>query len=118
MSPQRKAHILQRGLLRTPSFSSPHSLFCAVFHCFHGKEFFRGVDVRYTQYAVVLESKFGVPRDILLPMIYTFVRACVHYALFEKEHYLKAQMNMLWALYSMLKEKYAKGIEGATSKNE
>ena len=44
----------------------------------YGKEFFEGVNIRYQQ-----------------GMIYIFVRACVHYALFGDEDYLQLQLNTI-----------------------
>ncbi len=61
----------------------------------YGKKFFKGVDERYTAYAKYLESKIGIPYDVTTPLIFIFIRACVHYALFEDEYYLKAQMEVL-----------------------
>ena len=57
----------------------------------HGKEFFKGVEARYAAYAKSLEDKLGIPHEKLTPLICIFVRACVHYALFEDEFYLKAR---------------------------
>lgn len=62
-----------------------------------GKDFFRGVNVRYHQYAVELSGKLGMPVDFIQGMIYIFVRACVHYALFEDEEYLQLQLNAICA---------------------
>ena len=62
-----------------------------------GKEFFKGVNVRYHQYAVQLSGKLGMPVDFVQGMIYIFVRACVHYALFEDEEYLKLQLDAIRA---------------------
>ena len=61
----------------------------------HGKEFFAGVNERYTEYARRLSPKLGVPADILLGFIFMFVRAAIHYAMFEDEYYLKMQMKAL-----------------------
>ena len=72
----------------------------------YGKEFFCGVEKRYSEYAEILEGAIGLPRKIILAMIYSFVRACVHYALFEDEDYMKAQMELLWQTYLMANEKY------------
>ena len=60
-----------------------------------GKKFFEGVDERYSEYAKTLEPKLNISSDIITPLIFFFVRACVHYALFEDEFYLKSQMNLL-----------------------
>lgn len=72
-----------------------------------GKEFFRGVELRYTEYAKKLEPRLGIPWRNIQAMIFTFVRASVHYALFEEEAYLKPQIEMLWQMCLLLKEKYS-----------
>ena len=61
----------------------------------HGKEFFAGVNERYRAYAQELAAGLGLPADVLTGLIFTFVRACVHYALFEDEDYLNAQLSVL-----------------------
>ena len=61
----------------------------------YGAEFFSGVTKRYTEYARSLEPKLGIPWQVIRPLIYMFVRACVHYALFEDEEYLKLQMDAI-----------------------
>lgn len=61
----------------------------------HGKVFFEGVNKRYTEYARMLESKLGIPYDVITPMTFMFIRACVHFALFEDEYYLKTQVGLL-----------------------
>lgn len=61
----------------------------------YGKEFFRGVNIRYHQYAEMLSKKLGMPTDFIQGMIYIFVRACVHFALFEDEEYLNLQLNAI-----------------------
>ena len=61
----------------------------------HGKRFFEGVNERYTEYARLLEPKIGIPYTVITSLIFIFVRACVHYAMFEDEYYLKAQMDVL-----------------------
>lgn len=73
----------------------------------HGKKFFEGVNKRYTEYAESLESKVGIPGEILTPLIFILVRASVHYAMFEDEYYLKTQMNVLKMGVNMFVEKYA-----------
>ena len=60
-----------------------------------GQEFFRGVNVRYRRYAQQLSGKLGMPADFIQGMIYLFVRACVHYAMFEDEEYLNLQLNAI-----------------------
>ena len=61
----------------------------------YGTEFFKGVTERYTEYAKSLEPKLGIPWQVIQPLIYIFVRASVHYALFEDEGYLLPQLRLL-----------------------
>ena len=61
----------------------------------YGKRFFAGVNERYTEYARQLSPKLGMPADILAGFIFIFVRAAVHYAMFEDEYYLNTQMKVL-----------------------
>lgn len=61
----------------------------------YGKAFFAGVDKRYVDYAKLLEGKLGIPYQKLTPLIFILIRACVHYALFEDEFYLKSQIDVL-----------------------
>ena len=43
---------------------------------------------------------------IITPLIFTFVRACVHYAMFEDEYYLKTQMEVLKQGVALFADKY------------
>lgn len=63
----------------------------------HGKTFFSGVNIRYRKYAELLSGKLGMPADFIQGMTYLFVRACVHYVLFEDEEYLQLQLNAMRA---------------------
>ena len=72
----------------------------------HGKKFFEGVDKRYTEYAKSLENKLGIPFDKLTPLIFILIRACVHYALFEDEFYLKSQIEVLKETLELFVIKY------------
>ena len=72
----------------------------------YGKRFFEGVDKRYTAYAKSLEGKLGIPYDRLTPLIFILIRACVHYALFEDEWYLKAQISVLKETLELFIGKY------------
>lgn len=77
----------------------------------HGKEFFQGINQRYSDYAAQLEKGLGIPKDIITPLIFIFVRACVHYALFEDEFYLQSQLGVLKqgiALYLSQKQRLIK----------
>lgn len=72
----------------------------------YGKKFFEGVNQRYTEYAKSLEDKVGIPCEILTPLIFILVRTSVHYALFEDEFYLKAQMNVLKQTVKLFWERF------------
>ena len=61
----------------------------------YGKKFFEGVEKRYTEYAKMLEPKLGVSYQVILPLIFIFVRASVHYAMFEDKYYLLSQMSII-----------------------
>lgn len=61
----------------------------------YGKKFFEGVGERYTEYAKLLEGRLGIPYRKITSMIFILIRACVHYALFEDEFYLKSQIDVL-----------------------
>ena len=73
----------------------------------YGQTFFKGVDERYTEYARSLEDKIGIPYQKLTPLIFIMVRACVHYALFEDEFYLKSQIEVLKETLVLFIEKYS-----------
>lgn len=64
-------------------------------YCEAGKAFFEGVSYRYTEYAKLLEGRLGIPYQTITPLIFILIRACVHFALFEDEFYLKAQLGVL-----------------------
>lgn len=72
----------------------------------HGKKFFEGVGERYAEYARSLEPKLGIPGETLTPLIFILIRACVHYALFEDEYYLKSQLRVLKESIEMFICKY------------
>lgn len=71
-----------------------------------GKKFFSGVDKRYSDYAEYLQNKLGIPQEKLTPFIFILIRACVHYALFEDEFYLKSQISVLKESLLLFMEKY------------
>ena len=77
----------------------------------HGKEFFTGVNELYRAYAEELAAGLGLPADVLVGLIFTFVRACVHYALFEDEEYLNAQLSVLKRGIGLLMEQ-GSALEG------
>lgn len=72
----------------------------------YGKQFFEGVNKRYTEYAKSLETKIGIPYDVLTPLIFILIRASVHYAMFEDEYYLKSQLEVLKQSATMFIQKY------------
>lgn len=74
----------------------------------HGKKFFEGVNERYTEYAKSLESKLNIPYTDITAFTFILIRACVHYALFEDEYYLQAQITVLKQSLVMFIEKYSK----------
>lgn len=61
----------------------------------HGKKFFDGVNHRYTEHAKILESKLGIPYTTIVSFMFILIRASVHYAMFEDEYYLQAQLTVL-----------------------
>ena len=72
----------------------------------HGKRFFEGVNKRYTAYAKELETKLGIPYEVLTPLIFILIRACVHYAMFEDDYYLRSQIEVLKQSVEMFMQKY------------
>ena len=72
----------------------------------YGKKFFAGVDERYTEYAQSLEGKIGIPCEKITPLIFILIRACVHYALFEDEFYMKSQIEALKETLELFITKY------------
>ena len=78
----------------------------------YGKHFFKGVDRRYTEYAKSLEDKLGIPYNIITPLIFILIRACVHYALFEDEFYLQTQIKVLKGSIQLYIEKYRSNTGG------
>lgn len=72
----------------------------------YGKKFFLGVNERYTEYAKSLEGKLGISYQVITPLIFILIRACVHYALFEDEFYLKSQITVLKQSIQLFMEKY------------
>ena len=78
----------------------------------HGKRFVKGVSKRYTEYARELSPRLGIPVDILSGFIFIFVRAAVHFALFEDEYYMKMQMEALkLSVFSVIKNFKKEGID-------
>lgn len=84
----------------------------------YGQKFFAGVDRRYTEYAKTLEKKIGIPYEKLTPLIFILIRACVHYALFEDEFYLKSQINVLKESLELFVMKYSGIMADKNSRSE
>lgn len=80
----------------------------------YGQKFFAGVDKRYTEYAKLLEPKLGIPYQKLTPLIFILIRACVHYALFEDEFYLKSQIEVLKESLELFIMKYNPSVRSGT----
>ena len=80
----------------------------------YGQKFFKGVDARYTEYAKSLEPKLGIPHEKLTPLIFILIRACVHYALFEDEFYMKSQIEVLKEALKLFIMKYNPKFKEAT----
>lgn len=81
----------------------------------YGKKFFAGVDKRYTEYAIRLEGKLGIPYQKLTPLIFILIRACVHYALFEDDFYLRSQIEVLKESLEFFIRKYSPRISAGLS---
>ena len=64
------------------------------------------MDARYTEYARSLEPKLGIPYQKLTPLIFILIRACVHYALFEDEFYMRSQIETLKETLELFVLKY------------
>ena len=56
----------------------------------------------------MLEPKLGIRYTTITTLIFIFIRACVHYAMFEDEYYLKTQMDVLKQGVDLFMEKYNK----------
>ena len=72
----------------------------------YGQKFFAGVDQRYTEYAKSFEGKLCITYEKITPIILILIRACVHYALFEDEFYLKSQIDVLKETLKLFIAKY------------
>ena len=68
----------------------------------HGVAFFKGVAERYEAYAEQISPKLGIDVETLQGFIYIFVRASVHFAIFEDEKYLHLQLKALRASLSVI----------------
>ena len=80
----------------------------------YGQKFFKGVNERYTEYARSLEPKLGIPHGKLTPLIFILIRACVHYALFEDEFYMKSQIETLKEILELFIAKYTPNARSGT----
>ena len=80
----------------------------------YGQKFFKGVNERYTEYARSLEPKLGIPHEKLTPLIFILIIACVHYALFEDEFYMKSQIETLKEILELFIAKYTPNARSGT----
>ena len=80
----------------------------------YGQKFFKGIDERYTEYAKRLEPKLGIPHEKITPLIFILIRACVHYALFEDEFYMKSQIESLKETLEFFIAKYNPNARSGT----
>ena len=60
-----------------------------------GLKFFAAMNKRYAAYAQSIARDTGISADVIRPLVYVFVRACVFYFLFEEKDILDEQMNFL-----------------------
>lgn len=84
----------------------------------YGKKFFQGVNRRYTEYAKQMESRINIPYQITTPLIFVFVRACIHFSLFDDEYYLKSQMELIKLGVQQITEQYEFHVEDAFWKHD
>lgn len=75
----------------------------------YGRDFFRGVSRRYHEYAKQLSHRLKLPTELIQGFIYIFVRACVHFAMFEDEEYLTLQLNVIRTSLILLMKENASG---------
>lgn len=61
----------------------------------YGKQFFKDITIKYTQYAKKLEKIVGLSWVTIRAMLLLLMRASVNFALFGDEEYLKPQMDLL-----------------------
>lgn len=81
----------------------------------YGKDFFDGVNKRYFEYATQLEERIHIPRKTILALIFILIRACVHYALFDDEYYLNAQITVLKDTVAMYIKQYQDSMPQTTA---
>lgn len=75
----------------------------------YGRQFSKTVVERYTEYAALLEVQLGAPKEVIQPLIYFFVQACIYYSMFENEAYMLSEINLLVQIVNSLKQQYVKG---------
>ncbi len=84
----------------------------------YGKKFFDGVNKRYAEYAKFMEAKIGIPHNVILPLIFILVRASVHYALFNDDYYLKAQIGLIKQGIKLFLDNMANNSNSNTANND
>ncbi len=81
--------------LHGPKYRFMYQVYASPKYREYGHEFFKGVNIRYQKYAQLLSQKLNMPANYIQGMTYIFVRACVHYALFDDEEYLQLQLDAI-----------------------
>ena len=72
----------------------------------YGQEFMKGIDERYDEYAKTLAPKLGISHEKITSLIFILIRACVHFALFEDEFYMKSQIETIKETFELFIMKY------------
>lgn len=121
----RKIEDLPKFLAETPIWTAKrhgakyrlmYQIYTTPKYLEYGKRFFAGVQERYTEYAKRIAPELGIPLADTEALIFQFVRATVHYALFEEEHYLKAQIGLIERTARLLRQKHAAETPETTEK--
>ncbi len=89
-----------------PKYRFMYQVYASPHYLPYGQEFVRNMVVRYRGHAQKFAAVFGVPAELVEPIIFTFGRVCTHYAMFENEDYLKPQVDYLLLMVQYLAEKY------------
>ncbi|MCD8087587.1 MAG: TetR/AcrR family transcriptional regulator [Oscillospiraceae bacterium] len=95
-----------------PKYRFMYQVYASPHYLHYGREFVKDMVIRYRSHAEKLSKIYGVPAEAIEPLIFTFGRICVHYAMFENEDYLKPQLDYMLLMIQYLKEKYLPSPEG------
>lgn len=78
---------------------------------------FKRTDERYDNYTKSVESKIGLPHEVVQPLFFTYANACLYYTLFEdSEHFMK-EIEFIAETTEMMREKYKQQLEINKQKN-